>query len=242
MLETSRFWPLLVVVAINLVGHPLASLALGPLGEVLLTTLLWCGAMFVVSRSRWLLWSGIVLAVLITLVQTLVARGLGPQLPLAVSFHVLGIVLVGGVGLYLVVKVINTSDVTTDTVLGGVCVYLMLGVLFALLYSLTEVLIPGSFRVPEDVGDVTRVMTWMGGEPAGPGEAAALSSGSLPLYFSFTTLTTLGYGDIAPRQSVAQSLTSIEAVVGQLYLAVLIARLVAVARPLGPRGKSSDET
>jgi hypothetical protein len=48
------------------------------------------------------------------------------------------------------------------------------------------------------------------------------------LYFSFTTLTTLGYGDIVPVSAIARALTSIEAITGQIYLAVLVARLVGL--------------
>ena len=49
-----------------------------------------------------------------------------------------------------------------------------------------------------------------------------------PLYYSFVTLTTLGYGDISPASSMARMLAAIEAVVGQVYLTVLVARLVGL--------------
>jgi len=49
-----------------------------------------------------------------------------------------------------------------------------------------------------------------------------------PLYFSYTTMTTLGYGDLVPHAPIARMLTSIQAVTGQIYLAVLVARLVGM--------------
>jgi len=64
---------------------------------------------------------------------------------------------------------------------------------------------------------------------------------STVLYFSFTTLTTLGYGDIVPTSPISRMLTSVEAIAGQLYLAVLVARLVGMhivssTGPEEPRG------
>ncbi len=61
--------------------------------------------------------------------------------------------------------------------------------------------------------------------PAGQSEAAAVSG---MLYFSFTTLTSTGFGDIVPVHPIARSLTNLEAVLGQLYLAILLARLVTL--------------
>jgi hypothetical protein len=58
------------------------------------------------------------------------------------------------------------------------------------------------------------------------------------LYFSFVTLTTLGYGDVVPTSPVTRTLASLEAITGQLYLTVLVARLVGlhIAESLGQRG------
>ena len=79
------------------------------------------------------------------------------------------------------------------------------------LYLILEVLRPGSFNIPAHWSTVAS------GDPA-----PAL------LYFSFTTLTTVGYGDITPQWAGAAGLAAAEAVVGQLYLAITIARLVGL--------------
>lgn len=98
--------------------------------------------------------------------------------------------------------VFRTSAVTSDMILGSVCGYLLLGFVFHDAYLLLEELQPGSFRGAADI--------------AGSGG-----------YFSLVTLTTLGYGDTVPVKAVARSLAAIEAVVGQFYIAVIVARLVA---------------
>jgi hypothetical protein len=82
---------------------------------------------------------------------------------------------------------------------------MFLGMIWAGLYSTLELLNPGSFS--------------MANVPTGP---TSQQFG----YFSFTTLTTLGYGDIAPLSGAARAFATLEAMVGQIYLTVLIARLV----------------
>ena len=94
-----------------------------------------------------------------------------------------------------------------NRIVGAICVYLMLGVIWALMYSLLEALVPGSFA------GLTENATDSGWDPDW-------------VYFSFVTLTTLGYGDILPLSFSARSLAYFEAIVGQFYLAVLVAGLV----------------
>jgi Ion channel len=93
----------------------------------------------------------------------------------------------------------------------GLSAYLLAGIFFGVFYWVLEHTWPGSLAVP--------------------GEGAQ-SIFSLPaaIYYSFVTLTTLGYGDIVPRSEVARGLAIMEAVVGQLYIAVMIARLVSLYR------------
>jgi len=96
--------------------------------------------------------------------------------------------------------------ITPDMIMGAVCVYLLLGIMWATVFSIIEILQPGSFQIPESM-------------------ASELSYFS---YYSFVTLTTLGYGDITPITAPARSLSLLEAIMGQLYIAVLIARLVGI--------------
>ena len=99
----------------------------------------------------------------------------------------------------------DRARVSADMVFGAVNVYLLIGVTFAMAHWAQTLLVPGSI--------------------------SGLNSGSEfgdTLYYSFVTLTTLGYGDISPVSDNARMLAVFEAVLGQLYIAVLLARLVAV--------------
>ena len=98
------------------------------------------------------------------------------------------------------------DEVTADMIMGAVCVYFFLGLMWGFVFSLLEHLQPESFRF---------------------GEGLAAGVGNFT-YYSFVTQTTLGYGDITPVSTPARSLSLLEAIIGQLYLAVLIARLVGI--------------
>jgi hypothetical protein len=110
----------------------------------------------------------------------------------------------------------KSKKVSADTIYGAVCVYLLLGIIWADLFSVVEMIEPGSFL--------------SAGEPVikTAGEYRSRPGFENLVYYSFVTLTTLGYGDITPVSNSARSLSSFEAVVGQLYVAVMIARLVGL--------------
>ncbi len=115
-----------------------------------------------------------------------------------------------GVLMVLVVKLVfDPGPITWHRMGGAICAFLLFGVMWAQLYQLLETLHPGAFTFPS---------------PAARGSDRVWPF----VYFSFITLTTLGYGDIVPVHPVAQSLVALEGLVGQLYPAVLIARLVAL--------------
>jgi voltage-gated potassium channel len=100
--------------------------------------------------------------------------------------------------------VINDGKVSVQSVLGAICVYLLMGMLFTFLYSLAAVL-----------GSGTLFAQGTDGTPA------------IRLYFSFVTLTTVGYGDYAPLGDIARTLANMEALFGQLYLVTVIGVLVS---------------
>lgn len=126
--------------------------------------------------------------------------------------------------LFLVVvlgRTLRDGPVTTQRLHGAVAAYLLLGVIWALAYALLASAVPAAFSGPVKAEDGSRA--W--------------------LYFSFVTLTTVGYGDVLPVHPVARSLAILEAVTGPLYLAILIARLVsqAVAGVSSRRAKGGSE-
>ncbi len=105
--------------------------------------------------------------------------------------------------------VLNEKEVSFDILCGAVAIYLLLGVSWAIAFGVLESLAPGTiFHTNTN---------------------AELTSTDL-LYFSFTTLTTLGYGDVTPISPVARIWANLEAVMGTLYIAVLVARLVSLYR------------
>ena len=112
----------------------------------------------------------------------------------------------------ILANVFNAKKITRETVAGAICVYLMMGTMWADVYGIMEITRPGTFPAYE---------TNNGEKITDP----HLRSSQFH-YFSFVTLSTLGYGDITPNTREAQSLASMEAIIGQLFLAVLIARLV----------------
>jgi hypothetical protein len=111
--------------------------------------------------------------------------------------------------------ILRTTRVTTDTISGGIAVYLLIAILFALLFTIFETMMPGSFRLPDDVALSGNLHL-------------SQSEGSVFLYLSMVTLTTLGYGDIVPLTAPSRALVGMEATIGQLYLTILVARLVGL--------------
>lgn len=110
---------------------------------------------------------------------------------------------------------VRERSASSDTIMGGINVYLLIALTFAELHIVTECLAPGSYQ-QGGVALLERL-----------GESAQGLHTSF-VYFSFVTLTTLGYGDVVPATPSAQFLSATEAVVGQLYVAILIGGLVAL--------------
>ena len=125
---------------------------------------------------------------------------------------VLGVVsalLALGIVVVVVASVVVKGEINAQSVIGAICVYLLLGIIFMFIY----------------------------GTVAAFGNDAFFSSGtdgtrSLRLYFSYVTLATLGYGDYTPKSNLGHTLAIIEALLGQIYLVTVVALLVA---RLGPR-------
>jgi voltage-gated potassium channel Kch len=121
------------------------------------------------------------------------------------------IVCLGVLGGVIAGAVFGPGQVTWHRIQGGVALYLIVALLFAHFYGLLTVAVPEAFS----------------GMPGGLNAHAVFYRGRL-LYFSLTTLTTTGYGDILPLHPFARSLATSEAVIGQLFPATLLARLVTL--------------
>jgi hypothetical protein len=106
--------------------------------------------------------------------------------------------------------VFRAGPITADRIRGSIVGYLLIGVLWCVAYQLIYFLVPGAFNVPDKAAIVPRSLSHRF------------------VYFSFITLTTVGYGDITPVYPVARTLASMEGLIGQLYPTILIARLVSL--------------
>lgn len=108
-----------------------------------------------------------------------------------------------GISVFLIIKrIFADTNVTGDTLRGGISAYLMLGIVWFQMYNIILNLNPHAFKEP-------------------------VSSYQL-FYFSFVTLTTVGYGDILPAHRSTMVLANLEAIIGQLYPAIIIAKLVSI--------------
>jgi hypothetical protein len=161
-------------------------------------------------KQRWLHGLAIVLAVAslaLNWVEEIRPGGALTILNAGLSLIYLGFLLAA-----VAAQVFREGRVTGHRICGAIVVYLLLGSLWAQLYQVVALTIPHAFRLPEGLA---------GGDPD-------LLQRTMT-YFSFITLTTTGYGDITPVHPVARTLTMLEALVGQLYPAITLARLVSLA-------------
>jgi Ion channel len=121
----------------------------------------------------------------------------------AISWTLVAVMVIA---LVLLAQVFRSGPVTPNRIQGAIAVYLLFGIGWAHAYHITAALHPGSFNV--GTGEMSNALDW--------------------IYYSYITLSTVGYGDITPVRPIARVLSMGEALTGQLYLAVLIARLVAM--------------
>jgi hypothetical protein len=113
-----------------------------------------------------------------------------------------------------ILRHVFSSPVTGNKICGAVCVYLLIGLAFAMLHIIGLAAHPDSYKfpTPNSNREITRTFD----------EKSEL------VYFSFCTLSTVGYGDITPTSRFSRTLSWMESVVGQLYLSILVARLVGL--------------
>jgi len=104
-------------------------------------------------------------------------------------------------------QVLFTGDIDGNKILGAICLYLLMGLIWAVLYTLVQLSFVDAFT------NTSNHSAWFTLFPEF-------------IYFSFVTITTLGFGDISPLLPISRFLVYFEAIVGQFYLAILVASLV----------------
>lgn len=127
-------------------------------------------------------------------------------------------------------NVLKGETVTNDKICGAICAYLMMALTWGFLFGLMEVVHPGSFLESGHLISPDRATTQ---------QFALINS---MLYYSMATLTTTTYGDILPKTTPARALSNLESIAGQMYVAVIISRLVAlhITHSVSARTHSKD--
>jgi lysylphosphatidylglycerol synthetase-like protein (DUF2156 family) len=150
------------------------------------------------------------LAVIISLAAALAGGRAG-----GVSGLIAAVLLVWALGA-IVRRVAGHRQVSVQTLLGAICCYVMFGLIYTFIYEGVARLQTGSFLIP-----------------------AGSHTLSDYLFFSYTTLTTTGYGDLVPATGLGRALAMLEALSGQLFLVTVVARLVALWMPRAHQGRDS---
>jgi hypothetical protein len=136
-------------------------------------------------------------------------------------FFFLNLLLVGAAPVAIASSLYRRRTVDIHTVAGAICIYVLLGMMFSFAYTAIDAVDQGNFFVQT-------------------------SHATLPnfLYFSFITLTTVGYGDYTAAGNLGRALASLEALIGQLYLvtviAVLVSRMASTNRRAADNGEDAD--
>ena len=170
--------------------------------------------LWVVSRSLPLLLFGLLVALVsLGLGVTSVARGDEALLLLDLSLRVGFLLATAG---WIARDVLHQRQISADTILGGISIYLLLGLIYALAYVMVG------------LGDAAAFRTTDGMPLLASSGSHSLTSLPTFFYFSFSTLTTVAYGDIVPVAQAARLLTMSEGMLGQLFPTIFIARLVGL--------------
>ena len=127
--------------------------------------------------------------------------------PINISTGIFGSLFLGYAVINMLRIILNSNEIARETIFAAIVVYLLIALMWSFIYLTLELVYPGSFNFPE--ASVRNPMMHFE-------------------YFSFVTITTLGYGDILPLTNKASALAFFEAVIGQIYLVVLVAWLVGM--------------
>lgn len=188
-------------------GIPILKRLGSEMFSILLYNLTLLAAIYATSSDRLRVYKGISLVIPAMAFSwlTVLYPGVG-WLVAAKAFFIL--LVLGYTIVCLLIYIFTSQAISLDQILGSISIYFLLGHGFSLTFFSLETLVPGSF--------------------AG---LSVNSKGPDLMYYSFVTLTTLGYGDILPVSLQARSLAALEAVTGVLYVAILVARLIGLYEP-----------
>jgi Ion channel len=180
----------------------------GPLVEAILLTFMLASAVVAVSDHRFTRITSMLLAILAIAGRW--THHFRPDLSPPAIYLGAGLGLLAFVLVQYLRYILRAPQVTFIVLCAAVSTYLMMGLLWAIAYVLVATLQPNSFAFSANAG------------------TSGAMTGFNAFYFSFVTLSTVGYGDIVPVSRAARMLAAMEATTGTLYVAILIARLVSM--------------
>ena len=204
---SERFHSLLIILLLTIMINPLLEemTILRVVFDIALSLILIVGC-FTISRYKITPWIAMALAIPMLLYTW--STQFGFKIPyLDIIGTISGIAYFALIAVTILIFIFTTRSVKGEVISAALVVYLLLGVLWGYGYTLIDLIQPGSFNVPDH---------FIGAE------------GYSYMYYSFITLTTVGYGDITPISGMARSLSMLEGIIGQSYMAVLVARLVGM--------------
>jgi hypothetical protein len=218
VVREGKFLSLLIILLVYILSTPFLEdyVHMRRLYNYFLTAIL-LASLFAVSESRTHSIVTIVISVF-TISGIWIAyqmKGTTPEL----FADILAGLFLGFTCISIIASVFRTREVTRHVIFAAISAYILIAYVWSTFYSILETLQPGSFsHIHGDAAQHPFAFT----------------------YYSFVTITTLGYGDITPLTSKAQALAVLEAIIGQIYMTVLIAWLVGLY--VGRRVSSANKT
>jgi len=210
LMETSKFHYLLASLALMIVLYPfIEGIGFVEYLYYIIILAIFFSSLYMLNHSprlrRFAYFNGGLMLILVALSGFF--KDIPPAFEIVGAFATLCFLIL--IAFAIIFDIFHSQEVTADTISGAACLYLLIGIIWGEAYSMLEHLSPGSFyySLPEKVG--------------------RMISSSFFTYFSFVTLTTIGYGDISPVSKVAKLLVITEAILGQLYIAIFLARIIA---------------
>lgn len=173
-------------------------------------------ALYMISKNRRLVIGAVLVLVPVFAISLIVSLAGKTSVPVVAFEFSFAIVFISLCVIIMLVNLLREQEITFNTISGALCIYFLIATVWTLGYNLMEFLRPGSFEL---VYPVARDLS----DPRFPTPFMPQLA-----YFSLVTITTLGYGDIVPLSPLAKTFSSAEAFVGQIYLVVMVARLVGI--------------
>ena len=146
--------------------------------------------------------------VLIAISTTLsILNPIYPELPLQMLNMLVVLIFCVMSVIFILAEITADLKVDTNRVVGGICLYLLIGLVFGITYTILEAFLPGSFsKMPEQAQRINSEL----------------------IYYSYVTLTTMGYGDIVPLRPLVRTIAYLEAIIGVFYMAIMIGSMIGL--------------